>query len=273
LANLTASSETLHLLEEGFVAYYGLPLTANGQVLGVMELFHRAALQPDAEWLNFLEILAGQAAIAVANANLLRDLVESSTQLALAYDATIEGWSRALDMRDRETEGHTERVTKLTLDLARTMGVAEEELVHLYRGALLHDIGKMGVPDNILLKPGPLTEEEIAVMRRHPVNAYEMLAPIGYLSSALDIPYCHHERWDGTGYPRGLTGDQIPLAARIFAVADVWDALRSDRPYRASWPTERVRDYIRAQSGQHFDPSVVEAFLGRVGEGAHPDRG
>jgi HD-GYP domain-containing protein (c-di-GMP phosphodiesterase class II) len=185
----------------------------------------------------------------------------SSTQLALAYDATIEGWSRAMDLRDKETEGHTRRVTELTVLLARAHGSSEEEIVHLRRGALLHDIGKMGVPDAILLKPGPLTDAEWAIMRRHPVLAYEMLLPIVYLRPALDIPYNHHEKWDGTGYPRGLKGEAIPLAARIFAVADVWDALRSDRPYRSAWPETRVREHIRALSGTHFDPRVVNAFL------------
>src|SRR4030095_309227 len=148
------------------------------------------------------------------------------------YDSTIEGWSRALDLRDRETEGHTIRVTEMTLKIARIAGMADAELVHLKRGALLHDIGKMGIPDAILLKPDKLETEEWVIMRRHPVYAYELLLPIEYLQPSLDIPYCHHEKWDGSGYPRGLKGEQIPLAARLFAVIDVWDALRSDRPYR-----------------------------------------
>lgn len=176
-------------------------------------------------------------------------------------DATIEGWSRALDLRDKETEGHSQRVTELTLRLARSMGISEAELVHVRRGALLHDIGKMGIPDNILLKPDPLTEEEWEIMRLHPVLAYDMLSPIDYLRPALDIPYCHHEKWDGTGYPNGLKGEQILLAARIFAVVDVWDALRSERPYRPGWPENKVIEYIREQAGKHFDPTVVEVFL------------
>ncbi|HKZ70871.1 MAG TPA: HD-GYP domain-containing protein, partial [Anaerolineales bacterium] len=151
--------------------------------------------------------------------------------------------------------------TELTLRLAREMGIDDAELVHIRRGALLHDIGKMGVPDSILLKPGPLTEEEWAIMHQHPTHAFEMLAPIDYLRQALDIPYCHHEKWDGAGYPRGLKGERIPLAARIFAVVDVWDALRSDRPYRGGWPEEQVREYIREQAGKHFDPAVAEMFL------------
>ncbi len=246
---------------EGLAAYYGVPLIAKGQVKGVLEVFHRAPLDPDPLWLEFLDTLAGQAAIAIDNAQLFEGLERSNLNLSLAYDATIEGWSRALDLRDKETEGHTQRVTALTLHLARTMGLSDSELVHIRRGALLHDIGKMGVPDGILLKPDSLSEAEWALMRKHPVYAYEMLAPIAYLQPALDIPYCHHEKWDGTGYPRGLKGEQIPLVARIFAVADVFDALRSDRPYRKAWPEAEVIAHIRAQAGKHFDPRVVDAFM------------
>jgi putative nucleotidyltransferase with HDIG domain len=249
---------------EGFVAYYAAPLIAKGQLKGVLELFHRAQFTPDADWLEFLGTLAGQAAIAIDNAQLFEQSQRLSTDLVLAYDATIEGWSRALDLRDKETEGHTQRVTELTLQLARALGMSEQELVHVRRGALLHDMGKMGVPDGILLKPGPLTDAEWEVMRQHPAFAYEMLSPIAYLRPALDIPYCHHEKWDGSGYPRGLKGEQIPLAARIFAVVDVWDALRSDRAYRAAWPEDKVREYIGEQAGKYFDPRVVAAFLETV---------
>lgn len=188
-------------------------------------------------------------------------LARSNAELARAYDATIEGWSRALDLRDKETEGHSERVAELTLRLARALGAPDSEVIHIRRGALLHDIGKLGVPDRILLKAGPLTDEETAIMHRHPIYACEMLRPIEYLRPALDIPCSHHERWDGTGYPRGLRGDEIPLAARIFAVADVWDALRSDRPYRPAWTEDQVRRFIAGQAGRQFDPNVVEAFL------------
>jgi putative nucleotidyltransferase with HDIG domain len=193
--------------------------------------------------------------------SLVKDVQRVNAELSLAYDSTIEGWSRALDLRDKETEGHSQRVTEMTLQLARAMGVSEEELIHIRRGALLHDIGKMGVPDQILLKPDKLTDDEWVIMRKHPVYAYELLTPIPYLRPALDIPHCHHEKWDGTGYPRGLKGEQIPFAARLFALIDVVDALRSDRPYRKGWPEERVIEHIRAQSGTHFDPRVVEAFL------------
>jgi putative nucleotidyltransferase with HDIG domain len=252
--------DTAFLEAEGFVAYWATPLISKGQVRGVLEVFHRAPMSPDAEWLAFLETLAGQAAIAVDNATLLESLQRSNMDLMLAYDATIEGWSRALELRDQETEGHTRRVTELTLRLAEAMGLPDHELIHIRRGALLHDIGKMGVPDHILQKPGPLSEQEMDVMRLHPTYALEMLAPIAFLRSALDIPYCHHEKWDGGGYPRGLRGEQIPLAARIFTVVDVWDALSNDRFYRAAWPEETVRQYIRDGAGIHFDPMVVNAF-------------
>jgi len=246
---------------EGFASYHGVPLVANGQVKGVLEVWHRSSLALDDEDLEFLETLAGQAAIAVDNANLFRDLQRSNDELVLAYDSTLAGWSGALDLRDKETEGHSERVTRETLRLAREMGISDSELVHIRRGALLHDIGKMGVPDAILLKPGPLTDEEWVIMKQHPGLALQLLAPIEYLRPSLDIPYAHHEKWDGSGYPRRLSGEQIPRAARLFAVVDVWDALCSDRPYRKGWPIGRVLNHIRDGAGTHFDPAVVEAFL------------
>ncbi|MDI6696742.1 MAG: HD domain-containing phosphohydrolase [Anaerolineales bacterium] len=249
------------LTGEGFVCYHAAPLIAKGQIKGVLEVFTRSYRETNNEWLDFFSTLASQAAVAVDNAHLFENLQRAVMELAMAYDATIEGWSRALDLRDRETEGHTQRVAELTERLARAMGVNEAEIVHIRRGALLHDIGKMGVPDAILLKPDKLTEEEWAIMRQHPVYAYELLSPIAYLHPALDIPYCHHEKWDGTGYPRQLKGEQIPLAARLFAVVDVWDALLSDRPYRPGWPREQALAYIRSQAGAYFDPQVVKAFL------------
>jgi PAS domain S-box-containing protein len=254
------------LEEEGFVTYYAVPLAVKGQVNGVLEVFHRSPLHPDPEWLDFIEAVADQAAIAIDNATLFNDLQHSNEELARAYDSTLEGWSRALDLRDKETEGHSRRVTDLTLRLAQVVGVGPAELIHIRRGALLHDIGKMGIPDRILLKPGPLTDEERKIMQRHPTYAYELLAPIPFLRPALAIPYCHHERWDGTGYPRGLAGTAIPLAARIFAVVDVWDALTSDRPYRKAWHPDKVREHIRSLAGTHFDPEVVEAFLPLVAD-------
>ncbi len=251
---------------EPFVTYCGVPLIARGQVKGVLELFHRSQLDPDQEWFDFLEALAVQAAIAIDSVESFEAMQRSNAQMVLAYEATIRGWARALDLRDRETEGHSQRVTELTVRLARAAGLSDEQIAHIRRGALLHDIGKLGIPDAILHKSEPLTEEEWAIMRRHPDYAYTMLSPIEYLRPALDIPYCHHERWDGAGYPRGLKGEQIPLSARLFAIVDVWDALQSDRPYRARWRREEALDYIRLQAGKHFDPNVVELFLQVIGE-------
>jgi PAS domain S-box-containing protein len=269
ISDLTKFDENFEEAEmiqsEGFISYHGVPLVSKGLVSGILEVFHRKPFRPDADWLDFLETLAGQAAIAIDSANLFRNLQRSNLELSRAYDATIEGWSRALDLRDKETEGHTRRVTDVSLRLAQTLGLNTAELVHMRRGGLLHDIGKMGVPDSILLKPDKLTDEEWAIMRLHPVYAYEMLSPIQYLRSALDIPYCHHEKWDGSGYPRRLAGDQIPFTARIFAVVDVWDALRSDRPYRKGWPEEKILDYIREQAGIHFDPAIAREFLKIIG--------
>ncbi|NNJ09571.1 GAF domain-containing protein [Chloroflexales bacterium ZM16-3] len=255
---------------EGFGMYYGIPLLAKGQMKGVLELYTRRPFHGAADWHVTLEMFASQLAIALENDDMMERLQRSHHELMHAYEATIEGWSRAMDLRDKETEGHTLRVTEMALRLARAMGVSDDDLIHIRRGALLHDIGKMGVPDQILLKPGPLTDDEWVIMRMHPVYAYEMLAPIAFLEQSLAIPYGHHERYDGTGYPRKLKGEQIPLAARIFAVVDVWDALRSDRPYRAGWPEDKVRAHIRAQAGTHFDPHVAEVFLRVLGD---QDRG
>ena len=188
------------------------------------------------------------------------NIEQAHSQLLSAYDATIEGWSRAMDLRDKETEGHTQRVTQLSEKLAKIAGIRQDELTQIRRGSLLHDIGKLGVPDSILLTPNKLTDGEWEVMRKHPQYAYEMILPIEYLRPALDIPYCHHEKWDGTGYPRGLKGEEIPLSARIFAIVDVWDALTSDRPYRAAWDKQKTLQYINEQSGKHFDPHIVELF-------------
>jgi PAS domain S-box-containing protein/putative nucleotidyltransferase with HDIG domain len=249
------------LAGENFVTYYGVPLIAKGQVKGVLEIFQRSGLGHDDEWFDFLKALASQAAIAIDNVTLFDNLQRSNTELFQAYDATIEGWSRALELRDNETEGHTQRVAVLTVKLARLFGLSDAELVQVRWGALLHDIGKMGIPDEILLKQDTLTEAEWIVMKKHPVFAYELLSPIRYLRMALDIPGAHHEKWDGSGYPLGLKGEQIPLVARIFAVVDVWDALRSDRLYRASWSVDKVRAHIQSLAGSHFDPYVVKVCL------------
>ena len=249
------------LAEEEFESSCAAPLVIKDQVKGVLEIFHRQPLTMDRDWLEFFEAFANQAAVAVDHAELFSRLERSSKELALAYEATLEGWARALDLRDRETEGHTRRVTDMTERLARAMGIDEEMVGQMRRGALLHDVGKLGIPDSILLKEGALTKDEQATMRKHPTYAYKMLSSISYLQPALDIPYYHHEKWDGTGYPRGLKGEEIPLAARIFAIVDVWDALSVDRPYRAKWSQEKVQSYLREQAGLYFDPQVVEAFL------------
>jgi HD-GYP domain-containing protein (c-di-GMP phosphodiesterase class II) len=239
---------------EEFVTYFAVPLVAKGEVKGVLELFHRSPMESDYEWLKFLETIANQASIAIDNSALFDELIH-------AYDSTIVGWSRALELRDKETEGHTQRVAETTIHLAREMGIADEEIVHIKRGALLHDMGKLGIPDSILLKPASLTEKEWAIMKQHPKHAYNMLSPIEYLRPAIEIPYCHHEKWDGTGYPTGLKGDQIPFSARIFAVVDVWDALRSDRPYRLAWSEEKTREHINSLVGTHFEPKVAKVFF------------
>lgn len=249
------------LKKEGFVSYYAIPLIARDRVKGVLELFHRSLLTPDTEWIDFLGTLAGQASIAIDNGDMFSQLQRSNTELARAYDATIEGWANALEMRDTETEGHCRRVTDMMVTFASQMHFSEEEIVHIRRGAILHDIGKMAIPDSILFKKGPLTDAERLEMQKHTVYAYRLLSSIPFLQPALDIPYCHHERWDGNGYPRGLKGTEIPLVARMFAIVDVWDALRFDRPYRKGWSKEKVSVYIREQSGTHFDPDLVEVFL------------
>jgi PAS domain S-box-containing protein len=250
-----------NIASESFVSYYGVPLVTKGKVQGVLELYHRVPLIPYPEWVDYLDTLAGQAAIAIDNATLFESLEKSNFELEHAYDATIEGWSHALDLRDHETEGHTRRVTEMAVELARLIGMDEESLVQLRRGGLLHDVGKLGVPDHVLLKPGDLTEEEWKIMRMHPQFAYDWLTQIAYLRKAIEIPYNHHEKWDGTGYPRGLKGETIPLMSRIFALADVWDALTSDRPYRPAWPPEKALQYIRENSGTHFDPALVDIFI------------
>ncbi|MDH5605691.1 MAG: HD domain-containing protein [Anaerolineae bacterium] len=249
------------LAKEGFESYYAVPLISNDVVIGVLEVFHRTPLEPEAEWESFLLALATQTAIALDRSVMIDELQNSNNELIQAYEFTLEGWARALELRNKETEGHTRRVTEITVRLAEAMHVDEAELVNIRRGALLHDIGKIAVPDSILNKPDSLSDEEEQIMRRHPLMAYEMLSHIEFLKPALDIPYCHHEKWDGTGYPRGLKGEDIPLSARIFAIIDVWDALRTNRPYREAWPEDNITRYIREQSGKHFDPAIVDAFF------------
>jgi HD-GYP domain-containing protein (c-di-GMP phosphodiesterase class II) len=254
-----------HLIQtEGFKAYFAYPLIANNKFLGVIEILNRSVLNPSDEWFSFLETFAVQAAIAIDKASLFSELKESNIELVKAYDSTIEGWARALDYRDKETEGHSRRVTELTGTIAKEMGIGGDELLHIKRGALLHDIGKMGVPDRILLKQGSFTPEERANIERHPDIAHHLLAPITFLRPTIDIPYCHHEKWDGSGYPRGLKGKDIPLAARIFAIVDVWDALRSDRPYRKAWSEAETLKHVNGLSGTHFDPKIADIFIAYI---------
>ena len=253
---------------EKFVSYYGVPLIAKGRVLGVLEIFQRSSLNPDSDWLNFLKTISGQAAIAIDNAIMFKELQISNVELNLAYDVTIEGLSRALDLRDKETEEHTRRVTEITLTLASALGVAEADLIHIRRGSILHDIGKVAIPDQILFKRGPLLEDEWEIMRRHPDIAVELLSPVTYLTPALDIPHWHHEKWDGSGYPDRLEKEQIPFSARLFAFADVYDALTSNRPYRQAWRKQDAIQFIESQSGQHFDPNIMPVFMGLVQTGA-----
>jgi HD-GYP domain-containing protein (c-di-GMP phosphodiesterase class II) len=252
------------ITEEHFHGYCVVPLIAKGQVKGVLEIFQYDRPITDQERLEFLQGLAVQAAIAIDNATLFNELQTSNAELIVAYDSTIEGWGHALELRDKETEGHNQRVTEITLRIARAYGMRETEIVHIRRGALLHDIGKMGIPDSILMKDGPLTPEEEHIMHNHPVHAFELLSPIAYLRPALDIPYCHHEKWDGSGYPRKLKGEQIPIAARIFTLADIWDALISERRYHKAWSREKVVEFIRSRAGTHFDPNLVEIFIANI---------
>jgi len=248
-------------VEEGFVAYAGAPLVAKGELQGVLEVYQRSTLDANREWASFFEALAGQAAIAVDNATLLEELQQANVELREAYEATIEGWAEALELRDRETEGHCRRVAVASVELAERFGIEGKELVDIRHGALLHDIGKMGIPDSVLLKAGPLEPQELEIMRRHTTIGYHLLSSLRFLDGASVIPYGHHERWDGTGYPLGLAGENIPFAARLFAIVDVWDALRSDRPYRGAWSEEKVLEYIEKAAGTEFDPRVVAEFL------------
>jgi PAS domain S-box-containing protein/putative nucleotidyltransferase with HDIG domain len=250
-----------HYPDEDFRTYIGLPLSTEDEITGVLEVFSHEDFQPTLDWLNYFETLAGQAIIAIENVTLFKNLQNSSLELEDAYDTTLVGWANALELRDQETEGHSQRVTQLTVQLAKEIGLPEEEIIHLRRGALLHDIGKMGIPDSILQKPGSLTEAEWQIMRTHPVLAYQLLSKITFLKPALDIPHYHHEKWDGSGYPDGLVGEDIPLYARIFAIIDVWDALNSERPYRKAWPKEPILNLIREERGKHFDPTIADAFL------------
>lgn len=251
----------LFLREENFLNSEQVLFVNQTKVVGLLQVFTRREEPFSSEEHHILKVIGEQGAIAIENIRMVTDLRYSNQQLLLSYDHTLAGWAKALGVRDNETQGHSERVTELTIRLAKRIGIQGEELLHIRRGAILHDVGKMGIPDRILLKPGKLTDEEWELMRLHPVYAFQFLSPIPFLKPALDIPYCHHEWWNGRGYPRGLVGEQIPIAACIFSVIDVWDALTNDRPYRRAWPKEKVLDYLRELRGKQFDPAIVDSFI------------
>ena len=243
----------------------GVPLLRHGMAIGALMIMDKHDRERFGEQdIELAKVFGGHAAIALENASLIDKIQQSNLELLNAYASTLEGWVRALDLRHKETEGHTQRVTQMTMQLAVIWDCPQEEMEHIQRGALLHDIGKIAIPDEILLKPGRLNEQEWGIMRQHPVYAYQFLSPIPYLQPALHIPHHHHERWDGSGYPDGLQGTGIPLPARLFAVVDVWDALSSDRVYRQAWPRDDVLHYLEHNAGTYFDPAVVEVFLSIV---------
>lgn len=255
-----------YLEDEGFKYFYGIPLLLEGEIKGVVGIFQRDNKPLEADTIDYAETLSRQTTIAIENSELLSEIINKNSELQSAYEKTLEGWSKALELRDDETSGHTERVSEIAIEIAKKMGFDKNQIENMRRGALLHDIGKIGIPDSILLKPGKLTEDERKIIEKHPVFAFNQLEPIEFLHDAIQIPYCHHEKWDGTGYPRGLKGKEIPLEARIFSVVDVWDALLSDRPYRRAWPEAEVIEYMRAQSGKYFDPEILEIFLENIQE-------
>jgi PAS domain S-box-containing protein len=247
--------------QNGFVDYYATPLIAKGKVHGVLEVYQRRQSEHDQDWHSFMELLSGEAAIAIENYQLFEKLQRSNIDLTRAYDTTIEAMVNAMELREPGSMGHSQRIVDMTMRLARQMGINDAQLVAIRQGALLHDIGTLAIPDAVLFKPGPLEETEWGLIRKHPQVAFDLLAPVHYLREAGEIPFCHHEHWDGNGYPRGLKGEEIPLAARIFTVVDVWDSLQTPRPYRDAWPEERTLDHLHRQSGVQFDPEIVDQFL------------
>lgn len=255
-------AEQLAVDQRGLRSILYLPLILEDKPVGTLIVGSQSAVKLlTPHQIDLSRTLGAEIALAIVNASLYMQLADANQELARAYDETILGWAHALDMRDHATAGHAERVTDLTIRLAERLGMGNGDIADIRRGAFLHDIGKMTVPDAILNKPGPLTPDEWEIMRGHPMRAHALLSRIDYLKGAIDIPFCHHERWDGSGYPRGLHGEDIPLAARAFAVVDVWDALTSDRPYRAAWPAGKAMDYLLEQAGMQFDPIVVAAFI------------
>jgi HD-GYP domain-containing protein (c-di-GMP phosphodiesterase class II) len=248
-------------LVAGLFAVACVPVIARQQPIGALWIGRISKASIDQHEVKLLSALGEMLGNTIQRMKLHEQTLRQAEEITSAYDLTLEGWAKALELRDKETEGHSRRVSDLTRHLVKLFGIPESEMVHIHRGVLLHDIGKMGVPDQILKKTGPLNEDEWYEMRKHPQYAYDLMQPIAFLRPALDIPYCHHEKWDGTGYPQRLKGEQIPLAARVFAIVDVYDALSNDRPYRLAWPKPKVLEYLREQSGKHFDPKIVDAFL------------
>lgn len=238
-----------------------VPILANSYAVGVLMVAVQLPRQIEVRELNLLKITSQITGTAIQQVSLYEETMRNVEALGTAYQSLMESWSRALDLRDHETEGHTRRVAEMTMQLARVLNYPEEKMGDLYRGAVLHDVGKIGIPDSVLLKPGKLTADEWELMKQHPKIAFDNLSSNQFLRSSLEIPYCHHERWDGSGYPRGLRSVEIPLSARIFSVLDVWDALMSDRPYRRAMSREEALTVIREQRGSQFDPHVVDAFL------------
>jgi HD-GYP domain-containing protein (c-di-GMP phosphodiesterase class II) len=256
-----AWAHSRELMSEGFVTYLGVPLIASDRLVGVLEFFQRESFNPNGDWSRVMADIADRSGNAIGNALVTRQLQSANNELVSAYDALIDGWALALELRDFEPKGHTKRVTEMTMEFAHIMGIGAADLIHVRRGAMLHDVGKMGVPDSVLLKTESLTDEEWKIMRQHPVIAQAQLSGIELLRPALAIPYLHHEKWDGTGYPGGIAGEQIPFVVRLFSIVDVWDSLHSDRPYRKGWPADRVRQHIRDQGGKHFDPKLADLFV------------
>ncbi|GAB4485252.1 MAG: hypothetical protein OHK006_11080 [Thermodesulfovibrionales bacterium] len=260
-------SDPYLLEQEGFVSYINIPLVGHDQLLGILELFGRSGLAPSKLWLDALNAVTGQAAVALHSASLFRMIQIAHEKLSDAYEATIDAWARAIDLRDHETEGHSRRVCMNTMTLASAMGITESSLPDLRRGALLHDIGKLGIRDAVLLKPGAFDETEWTMMSKHPEIGAELLKQIEFLKNSAEIPMHHHEKWNGTGYPMRLAGEDIPLSARVFSIVDVWDAICSDRPYRKALSEREALAIIRQGNGHHFDPRVFEAFMDTYASG------
>ncbi len=260
---LISTASRMNIFTPGKMVQSGIcvPMMAGCEVIGTIEAHSYKAGRFHENEAALLSLIGNSAAGTIQTTQLASNLERTSQDLNQTYDASIDGWSRALELRDFSTERHTQRVVSMAMELGKRMGLDDTDLLRMKHGAQLHDIGKMGIPDSILLKPGPLDEAEWRVMRKHPVYAYELLRPIPKFNQIVDIPYCHHEKWDGSGYPRRLRGTEIPLTARLFSIVDVWDALSSNRPYRTAWPQHQVLDYIHYQSNKHFEPEITRVFL------------